>query len=157
MNFNDTFERYHKYIHYLLHSFHIRYHYDEFYQLLLIKLWELHVSFDASRDTKFHSYITYRLRYYLIDLLRQSNRSPQIESLDTADIPLQKTHDNDLLFSIQQWALKLPYTHRHWLLLYLRGYTQVEIAARLNRSTSSIKNYKKATLKALRQSYFTEY
>ncbi|PNZ76998.1 RNA polymerase sigma factor [Staphylococcus microti] len=157
MDFHELYQRYHKYIHYLLNRYHIRYHYDEYFQLLLIKLWELYQNFDTSRDTNLHAYLTYRLKFYLIDLLRKQSRQPQLTSIDTPENQLPTTNINDKLFSIQQWALQLPHTHRHWLHLYLQGYTQLEIAERLSRSPTSIKKYKKETLQALRHSHFKDY
>ncbi|UXR79089.1 MULTISPECIES: sigma-70 family RNA polymerase sigma factor [unclassified Staphylococcus] len=155
MNFDDIFQRYHKYIHYLLHAYHIRYHYDDYFQLMLIRLWELHLSFDTTRESSLHAFITYRLKYYLIDLLRKQDRLPQLENIDIATE--LAAYESDLIFSIKQWSLKLPYMHRHWLYLYLQGYTQLEIASILSRSPTSIKNYKKATFKALRHSYFNQH
>ncbi|MDO5374937.1 MAG: sigma-70 family RNA polymerase sigma factor [Staphylococcus rostri] len=154
MDFDTLYQRYHKYIHYLLSSYHIRYNYDEYFQLLLIKLWELYQKFDPSRDKSLHTYITYRLKFYLIDLIRKQCRQPEFVTLDSPDTNLPTLNTNDKLFSIQQWSLQLPFTHRHWLYLFLQGYTQLEIAERLSRSPSSVKNYKKETLNALRHSYF---
>ncbi|MCS4485290.1 sigma-70 family RNA polymerase sigma factor [Staphylococcus americanisciuri] len=157
MDFDIMYQRYYKYIHYLLNTHHIHYNYDEYYQLLCIRLWELCQSYDASKNTNLHAYLTYRLKFYLIDLLRKQARQPLLDSIDTPDLQLPQFKIDDKLFSIQQWALQLPFTHRHWLYLYLQGYTQLEIATYLSRSPSSVKNYKKQTLSALRHSHFSDY
>ena len=39
--FEEVYKNYNKIIHYLLNHYHITYNYDEFYQLLLIKMWQL--------------------------------------------------------------------------------------------------------------------
>ncbi|MDT3943654.1 RNA polymerase sigma factor SigS, partial [Staphylococcus aureus] len=41
MKFNDVYNKHHKIIHHLLKKYNISYNYDEYYQLLLIKMWQL--------------------------------------------------------------------------------------------------------------------
>ena len=49
MEFDLAYEKYNKIIHHLLKSNQITYNYDEFYQLLLIKMWELILDYDNQR------------------------------------------------------------------------------------------------------------
>lgn len=46
MEFEEVYKNYNKIIHYLLNHYHITYNYDEFYQLLLIKMWQLTLNYD---------------------------------------------------------------------------------------------------------------
>lgn len=41
LKFNDVYNKHHKIIHHLLKKYNISYNYDEYYQLLLIKMWQL--------------------------------------------------------------------------------------------------------------------
>lgn len=55
----------------MLKSYQITYNYDEFYQQMLIKMWQLTLDFDEQQSSSFKSYLFIRLKFYLIDLFRQ--------------------------------------------------------------------------------------
>lgn len=46
MSFEESYKKYNNIIHYLLKSYQITYNYDEFYQQMLIKMWQLTLDFD---------------------------------------------------------------------------------------------------------------
>ena len=71
MKFKEAYEKYNKIIHYLLKSYQITYNYDEFYQCLLIKMWQLILNFDEQQSSTLHSYLFIRLKFYLIDTFRK--------------------------------------------------------------------------------------
>ncbi|UXS76408.1 hypothetical protein [Staphylococcus chromogenes] len=50
MNYEDLYMKYEKYIHYLLKKYYIRYNYDEYFQMLMIRLWELQHQYDYKRS-----------------------------------------------------------------------------------------------------------
>ncbi|QLK86308.1 sigma-70 family RNA polymerase sigma factor [Staphylococcus sp. 17KM0847] len=156
MDFNKVYANYYKLIHFLLHRNRICYNYDEYFQLLLIKMWLLSQQYDTSYSIPLHQFLIYRLKFYLIDLIRKNTCLPEHYTIDLIDTSHLFIYNDDLLLSIQEWILLLPFTHRQWFDLYLQGYTQKEIAAKINRSTTSIKKYKKETLAALYQSHFAE-
>ena len=73
MEFDLAYEKYNKIIHHLLKSYQITYNYDEFYQLLLIKMWELILDYDNQKASVLHTYLFVRLKYYLIDIFRKES------------------------------------------------------------------------------------
>ena len=54
-------------IHHLLRQYRITYNYDEFYQLLLIKLWEISKIYNPSSSVSLSSFIYQRLKFYPIE------------------------------------------------------------------------------------------
>ncbi|CUT94843.1 RNA polymerase sigma factor SigS (fragment) [Staphylococcus capitis] len=52
MEFEEVYKNYNKIIHYLLNHYHITYNYDEFYQLLLIKMWQLTLNYDEQKSPR---------------------------------------------------------------------------------------------------------
>ncbi|HCZ0438670.1 TPA: RNA polymerase subunit sigma, partial [Staphylococcus aureus] len=74
MKFNDVYNKHHKIIHHLLKKYNISYNYDEYYQLLLIKMWQLSQIYKPSSKQSLSSFLFMRLNFYLIDLFRQQKR-----------------------------------------------------------------------------------
>lgn len=85
MSFEESYKKYNNIIHYLLKSYQITYNYDEFYQQMLIKMWQLTLDFDEQQSSSFKSYLFIRLKFYLIDLFRQKDTTLNIVVL----IPFQ--------------------------------------------------------------------
>lgn len=56
LNFEEIYTNHYKIIHYLLKQYHIKYNYDEFYQLLLIKLWQLSLAYDSTSSITLNSF-----------------------------------------------------------------------------------------------------
>ncbi len=151
MQFNTLYVQYYKLIHFLLHKYHIDYNYDEYFQLLLIKLWSLSLKYDPSFNQCFKKYITYHLQFYLIDLLRQSSQQSTPLPLEVKQIELRTTTLNTthLLLSDLTKALKPP--EQQWFRYYLQGYRQKEIQQLMQRSPTTIRKYKTHALKHLKQ------
>ena len=82
LDFSSLHIKYHKMIHHLLRQYRITYNYDEFYQLLLIKLWEISKIYNPSSSVSLSSFIYQRLKFYLIDLFRKEQL--KIDCLDIA-------------------------------------------------------------------------
>lgn len=145
----------HQYIiHHLLQRYNITYDYDEFYQLLLIRMWQLIAQYNPSFSTSLQSFLYSRLRYYLIDLFRLSSRQviitdTQVNDIQTNDIIANV--ENQLLFN--QFLTTLTPLEQKWIKLAYQGYKQYEIAKIMHRSPSSVKSYKK-TVKVKFFSYF---
>ncbi|REH77693.1 hypothetical protein DOS74_05645 [Staphylococcus felis] len=151
LSFNKVYQKYNKYIHYLLNQYHIRYNYDDYYQQLLIRLWTLTKTYHSIKSQNKDAYFKYRLKYHLIDLLRNASKQPLHVDLITIENHTSYTAltDDDLL--LHQLLTRLPPSHRLWLNLYLAGYRQYEIQNQMNKSATTIKKYKKETLYFLRQ------
>lgn len=151
MQFNTLFEDYHKMIHHLLSKYHISYNYDEFYQLLLIKLWELSKEYNPRYKSTLSSFLYHRLNYYLIDLLRKEMRQPPTIEFDnsvTLEAELVTFPSQNSL--LHQYSTLLNQNENTWLNLYLQGYKQYEIAKIMKVSPSTVKRYKSSTIKTLK-------
>ncbi|CAM3085573.1 sigma-70 family RNA polymerase sigma factor [Staphylococcus argensis] len=154
MNFNTYYEKYKNIIHYLLKSYNISYDYEEFYQLLLIRMWELIERYDEQHQLALNKYLFSRLRFYLIDLFRQRGKEEPALSLETATHTYvsQSLEEQILTAELLKAFLPLLTSHeRQWFLLRLQGYQQAEIANQLQRSVSSVKLYRRSVLKKFQQ------
>ncbi|UEX90908.1 sigma-70 family RNA polymerase sigma factor [Staphylococcus ratti] len=150
MNFDTLYLKYEKFIHFLLKKYFIQYNYDEYYQMLLIRLWELEQQFDPKRSKQFHPYIRTKLHFYLLDLLRR-----EYAKLDTLDIdshPQKVPSSSYLSLELSFISHLLSPKQQLWLTLHLNGYTQKEIHQMMNCALSTVKNYKKTTYAILRKS-----
>src|SRR5699024_11576947 len=76
--FNLNYKKYEKMIHHLLHQHQIKYHYDDYFQLMVIKLWDLLKSYDESKSTNQEKYIYLKLKYYLIYFLIKNIKEKKI-------------------------------------------------------------------------------
>ncbi|MBO1199951.1 sigma-70 family RNA polymerase sigma factor [Staphylococcus simiae] len=144
MNFNEIYNKHHKIIHYLLKKYHVSYNYDEFYQLLLIKLWQLSTSYQASHNCNINTFLFTRLKFYLFDLFRQQHRINEVISFDTNLITGESytSNLNDFSLYYNEMLQILTTREQQWLSLHLAGYKQYEIANIMNLSISTIKTTK---------------
>lgn len=135
----------------MLKQYYITYNYDEFYQLLLIKLWEISKIYNPSSSISLSSFIYQRLKFYLIDLFRKEQL--KIDCLDITELnhSLTYTFKDDSFFNDFKHILNS--NEYQWLLYYLRGYKQYEIAKMLNVSETTIKKYKSSARIKLQQYY----
>ncbi|GGG82984.1 sigma-70 family RNA polymerase sigma factor [Staphylococcus pragensis] len=157
MNFEKIYANHYKIIHYLLKQYHIKYNYDEFYQLLLIKLWQLSLIYDSISSITLISFLYTRLKFYLIDLFRHEKVKIETIDLETAEInssmnSFYKQYPLNYLQDVQSLLRPHEYT---WLKFYMQGYKQYEIAKLMGVSTTTIKKYKSLTFNKL-QTYYHE-
>lgn len=141
LHFNEFYNNYHKMIHYLLKKYHVSYNYDEFYQLLLIKLWHLSTSYQPSHNCNIKTFLFTRLKFYLFDLFRQQHRANELITFDT-NLLSRDTHTiklNEFSLYYNDILKILTTREQQWLTLYLAGYKQYEIANKMNLSISTIK------------------
>jgi len=143
MSFEEAYKKYNNIIHYLLKSYQITYNYDEFYQQMLIKMWQLTLDFDEQQSSSFKSYLFIRLKFYLIDLFRQKDNT--LSELS----PSFSINEIDLL--IKDISQQLLPRERDWLTLYLQGYKQYEISQILDFSLTTIKKIKSNAIRKLRR------
>lgn len=138
-------------IHHLLRQYRITYNYDEFYQLLLIKLWEISKIYNPSSSVSLSSFVYQRLKFYLIDLFRKEQL--KIDCLDIAALnhSLTYTLKDESFFNDFKYILNS--NEYQWLIYYLRGYKQYEIAKKMNVSDTTIKKYKSSARIKLQQYY----
>ena len=128
-------------IHHLLKKYNISYNYDEYYQLLLIKMWQLSQIYKPSSKQSLSSFLFTRLNFYLIDLFRQQNQLKDVILCENNSPTLteQPTYFNEHDLRLQDIFKLLNQRERLWLKLYLEGYKQFEIAEIMSLSLSTIK------------------
>lgn len=157
LNFEEIYTNHYKIIHYLLKQYHIKYNYDEFYQLLLIKLWQLSLAYDSTSSITLNSFLYTRLKFYLIDLFRREKLKFETIDLETSEINSSlNAFYNPYLFNYLHDIQPLLRPHEYtWLNFYMQGYKQYEIAKLMGVSTTTIKKYKSSTFNKL-QTYYHE-
>lgn len=139
--FDATKKKYDKMIYHLLHHFHIQYDFDEYYQLALIKLWELEKTYNAKLSPNKDQYIYLKLKFYLIDLIRARMKyNERFELTDTTISTNYVTHD---AYSYIDTST-LTEAETLWLKLALEGYKLSEIAKIFGKSTSYVKNIRRS-------------
>ncbi|QHW38381.1 sigma-70 family RNA polymerase sigma factor [Staphylococcus ursi] len=151
MVFDTLYAQYYKFIHFLLHQHQISYNYDEYFQLLLIRLWELSMTYDATFNQSFKTYINYQLKYYLIDLLRSAHTQFTTIPLDMSANELKAMSSSHLYWLLDDVVQTLKPTHRTWFRFYLQGYQQKEIQQLMQVSATTIRKYKIATFRHIKQ------
>ncbi|PCF65713.1 RNA polymerase subunit sigma-70 [Staphylococcus intermedius] len=151
MVFDTLYAQYYKLIHFLLHQHQISYNYDEYFQLLLIRLWELSMKYDASFNQSFKTYINYQLKYYLIDLLRSAQKQYTTTSLEASAHEIKAISPSHLYWLLEDVVQTLKPTHRTWFRFYLQGYQQKEIQQLMQVSATTIRKYKIATFHHIQQ------
>lgn len=152
-NFEAYYQKYERMIHYFLHDYNIHYHYDDYFQLMCIKLWELYNSYDCTMSDNEEKYIYIKLKYYLIDLLRKfTKESMRLIPTQEQSILDKSYYDH---YKIEMYTLLSILTDNEltWFKLTLQGFSTQEIAIYMNKSNSTIKGYRKHTRRKLKQ-YF---
>lgn len=144
--FDKWFHHYEKMIYHLMHHFNIRYDFDEFYQLALIRLWQIEQSYDASKSPNRDQYVYIKLKYFFIDELRKRMKyhSRYAPTPDEWLVPLIDTNNN-LYFELYLQHLDdcLQGEEKEWFQYALCGYKLTEIALRMNKSPSTVKQIRK--------------
>ncbi|HEC2172964.1 TPA: sigma-70 family RNA polymerase sigma factor [Staphylococcus delphini] len=151
MIFDTLYAQYYKFIHFLLHQHQISYNYDEYFQLLSIRLWELSMKYDATFNQSFKTYINYQLKYYLIDLLRSAHTPLTTTPLDTSANELKAMSSSHLYLLLEDIVRTLKPAHRTWFRFYLQGYQQKEIQQLMQVSATTVRKSKIATFRHIKQ------
>ncbi|MTV22260.1 sigma-70 family RNA polymerase sigma factor [Staphylococcus delphini] len=149
--FDTLYAQYYKFIHFLLHQHQISYNYDEYFQLLSIRLWELSMKYDATFNQSFKTYINYQLKYYLIDLLRSAHTPLTTTPLDMSANELKAMSSSHLYLLLEDIVRTLKPAHRTWFHFYLQGYQQKEIQQLMQVSATTVRKYKIATFRHIKQ------
>ncbi|PCF43261.1 RNA polymerase subunit sigma-70 [Staphylococcus delphini] len=149
--FDTLYAQYYKFIHFLLHQHQISYNYDEYFQLLSIRLWELSMKYDETFNQSFKTYINYQLKYYLIDLLRSAHTPLTTTPLDTSANELKAMSSSHLYLLLEDIVRTLKSAHRTWFRFYLQGYQQKEIQQLMQISATTVRKYKIATFRHIKQ------
>lgn len=104
-------------------------------------MWQLSQIYKPSNNQSLSSFLFMRLNFYLIDLFRQQKRLNDIILCENHSPILteQPTYFNEYDLRLQDVCALLNHRERQWLMLYLEGYKQYEIADSMSLSTSTIK------------------
>lgn len=142
-NFNIYYRKYEKMIHHLLHRYQIHYHYEDYFQLLVIKLWDLLKTYDETKTCNQEQYIYLKLKFYLIDCMRkyvkESNRFLPTSDYNLLDQSYVENFDCNLYCFLDM----LSHEELTWFKLNLNGYSTHEIAIYMDKSVSTVKYYRK--------------
>ncbi|MCH1579057.1 sigma-70 family RNA polymerase sigma factor, partial [Staphylococcus epidermidis] len=142
MSFEEAYKKYNNIIHYLLKSYQITYNYDEFYQQMLIKMWQLTLDFDEQQSSSFKSYLFIRLKFYLNDLFIKKCNTLNISIIYDLSEPSPSFLNNEIDLLIKDISQHVLPRERDWLTVYLQGYKQYEISQILDFSLTTIKKIK---------------
>lgn len=153
--FEETKDKYEKLIYHFIYKFNLTYDFDEYYQLALIKLWELDQLYDKEKTPNKDYYIYTKLKFYFIDEIRKLCKRNNRYYITSDDTIYHHTIIDDSYVSLTFNEIKnqLNYEEYRWLTLRLKGYTMKEIADDMNVSVSTIKKYKKNAQKKLTSFY----
>ncbi|MDG0844139.1 sigma-70 family RNA polymerase sigma factor [Staphylococcus equorum] len=143
MTFEETYKKYKHIIHYLLKKYNIQYNYDEYAQLLLIKMWGLTKIYNSQKRTSLNSFLYSRLNFYLIDLFRMHHALPLVDALEQEVNVTSINGDYESMLVFQHFLSLLTSKEQQWLRFKFSGLKQYEIAELLNCSVSTLKNYQK--------------
>ncbi len=138
--------QYDRMIYHLLHQFQIKYDFDEFYQLALIRLWQLEKSYDSERSPNRDQFVYLKLKFYIIDELRKKIKYQQRHPVtsDEALISLIDCQYNSYAsLYLEGIPELLSEDERIWFQYALSGYKISEIALLTNKSPSTIKRWRK--------------
>ncbi|WP_414054049.1 sigma-70 family RNA polymerase sigma factor [Macrococcus equi] len=143
--FNDTKEKYDKMIYHFIHKYKLTYDLDEYYQLALIKLWELETHYDSLKTPNKDQYIYTKLNFFFIDEIRKlAKRTERYIATEDHLIAQQSIcYDAYEQLNIEAFKNELTSNEYNWLILAIHGYKMKEIADFMNVSVSMIKRYKK--------------
>lgn len=149
--FEETKNKYEKLIFHLIHKYQLTYDFDEFYQMALIKLWELDQSYDSNKTSNKDHYVYTKLKFFFIDEIRKLSKRNERFILMNDDIMYHSNHFNDSYDHLTLKEIKhyLSREEYQWLTLFLKGYSMKEIADEMKVSVSTIKKYKKNAQKKL--------
>ncbi|MGV2874610.1 sigma-70 family RNA polymerase sigma factor [Macrococcus capreoli] len=155
MMFEQLKADYDKMIYHFIHKYKLTYESDEYYQLALIKLWELDQQYDAVKTPNKSQFMYTKLNFYFIDEIRKLSKRTQ-RFVVTDDVLLNNdgscNDDYDALILHELKHLLQPKEYA-WLIYAIQGYKMKDIAAQLNVSVSAVKQYKVSAQQKIRQYY----
>ena len=123
-----------------------------------VKLWERHESFESSQKIKAFLYITCRnasLNYLTQLKRRTASQQKYMQYLEIVDVEVLNTViESEFINTLHQEVAALPEQCRLvFSMLYFEGRKTDEIAAALNLSVKTVRNYKARAIEILRNSF----
>ncbi|WP_440895026.1 sigma-70 family RNA polymerase sigma factor [Amphibacillus sp. Q70] len=161
----DDFERllkaYEPMIYHLLNKYQVRDSDKEYYQELVITLWQASEQYKQG-EMKFSTYAYSKMNYRLIDLFRKNNRVREHEKIickanREKSVIDESNYEHDYLF-IQQ--IRQALTEREWLWFegqIFQGKTLVEISCEHGVTANAVRHWKRKAVMKIRQIWLTNY
>lgn len=123
-----------------------------------VKLWERHESFESAQKIKAFLYITCRnasLNYLTQLKRRTASQQKYMQYLEIVDVEVLNTViESEFINTLHQEVAALPEQCRLvFSMLYFEGRKTDEIAAALNLSVKTVRNYKARAIEILRNSF----
>jgi len=122
---------------------------DEMYQLASIKLWDIYNSYDRALTNNMQQYIFTKLNFFFIDEIRKLKRN--LDRYAPMECVINESYTDETLVDYTQFFQMLSDHEYEWLMLTICGYQQKEIAHMMNKSISTLKNYRKSCQKKLQK------
>ncbi|GGA98463.1 sigma-70 family RNA polymerase sigma factor [Macrococcus hajekii] len=145
--FEEWYRKYDRMIHHLLHHYHITYDRDDYYQLALIRLWQLSEQYDAVKTPNESQYVYLQLKFCLIDEMRRRIKYQERFQLMADEVlPVVMCYDTFTLSSSSLTAAE-----NEWYVLARAGYQLSEISNLMGKTCAQIKYIRKKAREKLRQ------
>ncbi|UBH18452.1 sigma-70 family RNA polymerase sigma factor [Macrococcus armenti] len=149
VNFEEVLQNNERVIHYFIHKYRLTYMHDEMYQLALIKLWEIYENYDPALTNNMQQFIFTKLNFFFIDEIRKLKRN--LDRYAPMECITYESYTDETLVDYTQFFHMLCDHEYEWLMLTIQGYQQKEIAHMMNKSVSTLKNYRKSCQKKLQK------
>ncbi|PTM03599.1 MAG: RNA polymerase subunit sigma-70 [Bacteroidetes bacterium] len=127
---------------------------EEVFQEVMVKIWKAGKSFDPNK-ARLYTWMVNIARNTCIDLMRKNNRRPQIQDTDSnVHVIEQKNHNTEFPvdhIGLKEEIAKLRKEDRNVLeLAYFSGYSQGEIAKKLNHPLGTVKTRARKAINELK-------
>jgi len=127
---------------------------EEVFQEVMVKIWKAGKSFDPNK-ARLYTWMVNIARNTCIDLMRKNNRRPQIQDTDSnVHVIEQKNHNTEFPvdhIGLKEEIAKLRKEDRNVLeLAYFSGYSQGEIAKKLNLPLGTVKTRARKAINELK-------
>ncbi|TDM12420.1 sigma factor [Macrococcus lamae] len=154
--FEEWKVKYERMIYHILHHYQIKYDFDEYYQLALIKLWQIGETYDPAKCTNKDQFVYLKLKFFIIDEMRKRIKYQQRHQIVADDvlIPLMDCEDNTYaeLF-LEGVTDDLNDEERLWFNYAVIGYKINEIAEFTGNSPSTIKRWRRRAREKICKNY----
>jgi RNA polymerase sigma factor (sigma-70 family) len=126
---------------------------EEVFQEVMVKIWKAGKSFDPNK-ARLYTWMVNIARNTCIDLMRKNNRRPQIQDTDSNVHVIEQNHNTEFPvdhIGLKEEIAKLRKEDRNVLeLAYFSGYSQGEIAKKLNLPLGTVKTRARKAINELK-------
>ncbi|WP_067843195.1 sigma-70 family RNA polymerase sigma factor [Amphibacillus sediminis] len=153
--FQKMVQQYEPMIFHLLKKFQVRDQDQEFYQELLITLWQASVDYQPEKG-KFSTFVYYKMQYRLIDLIRKAGREQQLKHLMLREyhhesIYHEHSYDHDYLMLKQIRALLTAREWRWFKGQILEGKSMTQISREYQVKPNAVRHWKRKSITKIKR------